>query len=141
MSIQCNFPLCGGLQVMSPHPDVGKLPMSGKSCHRNNLAHSTFGVVTEEKGQTLLWVFQSWNCITTPAIFLAVWRSAGTGWAWKQNELPAGQGWLGGVAPETAAGASPALGCSSWETSGTACREPRGGRRLCHTGMKGCLLS
>lgn len=29
VSIQCNFPVCGGLQVMSPHPDVGKLPRSG----------------------------------------------------------------------------------------------------------------
>lgn len=61
------------------------------------------------EGAALVRGFQSCSWIPTPAIIPAVCRSAGTGWAWRQNELPAGQGCLGVTAPGSAAGARPAL--------------------------------
>lgn len=69
----------------------------------NDLAPSTFGATAKEKGQ--LW-YQASNPIVSSQRLRYSLQSGEVQaqQAWKQNELPAGQGCLGGAAPGSAAG-------------------------------------
>lgn len=95
--------------VMSPYPAVGKLPVSDV-LSGSKWPCSTFGLTTKERGS----LYRVSSPVAACQLLQYFWQSgevqaqAGSG-----AEGAAGQGWLPGLAPGCAAGASPALGCSS----------------------------
>lgn len=105
----------------------------------NDLACSTFGAATKEKGQLC---YEASNPIVASQLLQHFMQSAevqaqaGPGMSACRAGLP----WCFG-APGSAAEARPALGVPRGKPQAQLVGSPRSGRRLCHTGMKGCLLS